>query len=74
MRTVTTALGTYEIPTKPRRVLAVDARTDLELALAPDLIICVDADNDYRPDNGTISSTASLAPTRRGRRTASRPT
>lgn len=88
MRTVTTPLGTYDIPTNPKRVLAVDARTDLELAialelqvfgynispatewvpvdgsaeylsdkpnleqilgLAPDLIICVNADNEYWP-------------------------
>ncbi|MGF0254948.1 ABC transporter substrate-binding protein [Rhodococcus erythropolis] len=88
MRTVTTPLGTYDIPTNLKRVLAVDARTDLELAialelpvfgynispatewvpvdgsaeylsdkpnleqilgLAPDLIICVNADNEYWP-------------------------
>ena len=34
MRTVTTQLGTYDIPTNPKRVLAVDARTYLELAIA----------------------------------------
>ena len=37
MRTVTTPLGTYDIPTNPKRVLAVDARTDLELAIALEL-------------------------------------
>ncbi|CAJ0557483.1 unnamed protein product, partial [Mesorhabditis spiculigera] len=94
MRTVTTPLGTYDIPTNPKRVLAVDARTDLELAialelqvfgynispatewvpvdgsaeylsdkpnleqilgLAPDLIICVNADNEYWPAAKTPS-------------------
>ncbi|MDV8007818.1 hypothetical protein [Rhodococcus sp. IEGM 1318] len=33
MRTVTTPLGTYDIPTNLKRVLTVDARTDLAIAL-----------------------------------------
>lgn len=33
-RTVTTPLGTYEIPASPSRVFAVDSRVDLETALA----------------------------------------
>lgn len=32
--TVTTALGTYEVPDAPQRVFAVDGRTDLEFATA----------------------------------------
>ncbi|MGC4106623.1 MAG: cupin domain-containing protein [Thermomicrobiales bacterium] len=32
-RTITTDLGTYEIPVHPKRVIAIDARTDLETAL-----------------------------------------
>src|SRR3546814_9774239 len=37
MRTVTTPLGTYDIPTNPKRVLSVDARTEPELAIALEL-------------------------------------
>lgn len=33
-RTVTTSLGTYEIPANPQRVVAVDSRLDLQPALA----------------------------------------
>ena len=34
MRTVTTSLGTYEIPANPQRVIAVDSRSNLEPAVA----------------------------------------
>ncbi len=33
-RSVTTAFGTYDIPTNPQRVIAIDNRIDLETALA----------------------------------------
>ena len=33
-RSVTTALGTYDIPAKPKRVIAIDSRLDLQPALA----------------------------------------
>ncbi|MBB3037033.1 ABC transporter substrate-binding protein [Hoyosella altamirensis] len=33
-RTVTTALGTYDIPLEPRRVIAIDSRLDLEPAVS----------------------------------------
>lgn len=36
-RTVTTPLGTYEIPVSPQRVVVVDSRLDLEPALALEL-------------------------------------
>lgn len=86
-RTVTTPLGTYDIPTAPERVIVIDSRLDLEpalalelpviatsydnpapwlppvdarllaapvnleevLGLAPDLIVCVNLDNDMWP-------------------------
>lgn len=34
MRTVTTSLGTYDIPVTPKRVVAIDSRLDLEPAVA----------------------------------------
>lgn len=34
MRTVTTSRGTYDIPTNPQRVVAIDSRLDLQPALA----------------------------------------
>jgi iron complex transport system substrate-binding protein len=34
MRSVTTSLGTYDIPAKPQRVVAIDSRLDLQPALA----------------------------------------
>lgn len=33
-RTVTTSLGTYDIPAEPRRVIAIDSRSNLEPAVA----------------------------------------
>ncbi|NKR30094.1 twin-arginine translocation signal domain-containing protein, partial [Rhodococcus hoagii] len=36
-RTVTTPLGTYDIPTSPQRVVVIDSRLDLEPALALEL-------------------------------------
>lgn len=33
-RTITTSLGTYDIPATPRRVIAIDSRLDLEPAVA----------------------------------------
>lgn len=37
MRSVTTPLGTYDIPVNPKRVVAVDSRLDLEPAVALEL-------------------------------------
>lgn len=38
-KTVTTPLGTYDIPTDPKRVVAIDSRLDLEPAVALELPI-----------------------------------
>lgn len=51
-RTITTPLGTYEIPTSPRRVVAIDNRLDLEPALAlelPVIAYSMDAVNPWVP-------------------------
>ena len=37
MRSVTTPLGTYDIPVNPKRVVAIDSRLDLEPAVALEL-------------------------------------
>ncbi|MCR6671586.1 ABC transporter substrate-binding protein [Devosia ginsengisoli] len=49
-RTITTSLGTYDIPTDPQRVVAIDHRLDLEPALALGLpVIAHSLSEDIQP-------------------------
>ncbi|SDH95312.1 ABC-type Fe3+-hydroxamate transport system, substrate-binding protein [Sinosporangium album] len=48
-REVTTPLGTYDIPVRPSRVIAVDSRVDLELALALGLPVIGHNHSEARP-------------------------
>lgn len=49
MRTVTTSLGSYEIPAEPRRVVCIDSRLDLEPAVALGLNVIGHAYNQPEP-------------------------
>ncbi len=49
-RTVTTPLGTYDIPTEPKRVVAIDPRTDYEPALVLGLPVVAVGQSDYWSD------------------------
>lgn len=46
-KTVTTLLGTYDIPLQPKRVVAIDPRTDYEAALVLGLPVIAIGQSDY---------------------------
>lgn len=49
-RTVTTSLGTYDIPVQPKRVVAIDPRTDYEPALVLGLPVIAIGQSEYWGD------------------------
>lgn len=59
-KSVTTPLGTYDIPLQPKRVVAIDPRTDYEAALVLGLPVIAVGQSDYWGDLSHVPRAADL--------------